>query len=111
MQEFKEVKQRFGFGCMRLPMIGEQVDLEQFKAMVDLFIERGFNYFDTAHGYIRGLSELAIKECLTSRHERSEYTLTDKLTENFFNSEEDIYRVFQEQLDACGVTYFDFYLT
>ena len=65
MKEFKEVKKRFGFGCMRLPMIGEEVDKEQFKQMVDLFIESGFNYFDTAHGYIYGKSELAIKEYLT----------------------------------------------
>lgn len=110
MKEFNEVKKRFGFGCMRLPMIGEEVDKEQFKQMVDLFIESGFNYFDTAHGYIYGKSELAIKECLTSRYPRDKYVLTDKLTENFFNSEEDIERVFDDQLQACGVDYFDFYL-
>ena len=110
MKEFNEVKKRFGFGCMRLPMIGEEIDKEQFKQMVDLFIESGFNYFDTAHGYIYGKSELAIKECLTSRYPRDKYVLTDKLTENFFNSEEDIERVFNDQLQACGVDYFDFYL-
>lgn len=110
MQEFKEVKKRFGFGCMRLPMIDGQVDIEQFKKMVDLFLEKGFNYFDTAHGYINGLSELAIKEALTSRYPRDKYILTNKLTNNFFNSEEDIDRVFQDQLDACGVECFDFYL-
>ncbi len=110
MQEFIEIKKRFGFGCMRLPMIGEQVDIEQFRQMTDLFISSGFNYFDTAHGYIRGLSELAIKECLTSRYPRDKYLLTNKLTENFFNSEEDIDKVFNDQLEACGVDYFDFYL-
>ena len=110
MKEFPEVKKRLGFGCMRLPMIGEQVDIEQTKSMMDLFLEKGFNYFDTAHGYIRGLSELTIKECLTSRYPREKYILTDKLTDNFFHSEEDIDRVFNEQLEACGVEYFDFYL-
>ena len=48
-----KVKKNFGFGCMRLPMNGEEVDLEQTKKMVDTFIEQGFNYFDTAHGYIQ----------------------------------------------------------
>ena len=52
---------------MRLPMIGEDVDIEQTKQMVDCFLEQGFNYFDTAHGYLQGKCELALKECLTSR--------------------------------------------
>ena len=110
MKEFPEVKKRLGFGCMRLPMIGEQVDIEQVKRMMDLFLEKGFNYFDTAHGYIRGLSELTIRECLTSRYPRDKYILTNKLTDNFFRCEEDIDRVFSDQLKACGVDYFDFYL-
>lgn len=78
-----KVKKNFGFGCMRLPMNGEEVDLEQTKKMVDTFIEQGFNYFDTAHGYIQGKSEKALKECLTSRYPRDKYILTDKLTANF----------------------------
>ncbi len=54
MTIFPEIKKRFGFGCMRLPMDGSQVDLSQTCAMVDCFMERGFNYFDTAHGYPSG---------------------------------------------------------
>ena len=107
---FPEIKTFFGFGCMRLPMIGTEVDIEQFKEMTDYFIENGFNYFDTAHGYIDGKSEQAIKEALTSRYSRDKYLLTDKLTEPYFNKEEDIRPFFQSQLDACGVEYFDFYL-
>ena len=107
---FSQIKTFFGFGCMRLPMIGSEVDIEQFKEMTDYFIENGFNYFDTAHGYIDGKSELAIKEALTKRYSRDKYLLTDKLTESFFNSEEEIRPFFQSQLDACGVEYFDFYL-
>lgn len=67
----ENVKKNFGFGCMRLPMNGDVVDIEQTKKMVDRFLEEGFNYFDTAHGYIGGKSELALKECLTSRYARS----------------------------------------
>ncbi|MBR1581933.1 MAG: aldo/keto reductase [Bacilli bacterium] len=111
MAKFFELnEQKFGFGCMRLPLIEKEVDIEQFKKMVDLFIEKGFIYFDTAHGYLGGRSELALKEALTSRYPRDKYLLTDKLTGNFFNKEEDIRPLFEEQLKACGVDYFDFYL-
>ena len=106
----EKIRKNFGFGCMRLPMIGEDVDIEQTKQMVDCFLEQGFNYFDTAHGYIQGKSELALKECLTSRYPREDYVLTDKLTGSYFKKEEDIRPFFESQLAACGVDYFDFYL-
>ena len=109
---FDEVKKNFGFGCMRLPMMenGTDVDIAETTKMVDTFLEQGFNYFDTAHGYLGGKSELAIKECLTGRHRREEYILTDKLTMPYFNKQEDIRPFFESQLEACGVEYFDFYL-
>lgn len=107
---FDNIKKNFGFGCMRFPMVGDQVDIEQTCKMVDAFLERGFNYFDTAHGYIGGKSELALRECLTSRHPRESYILTNKLSNNYFNKQEDIRPLFQSQLEACGVEYFDFYL-
>lgn len=106
----EKIKKNFGFGCMRLPMNGADVDMEQTKKMVDLFLEEGFNYFDTAHGYLEGKSELALKECLTSRYPRDRYILTDKLTNFYFKKEEDIRPFFASQLEACGVDYFDFYL-
>lgn len=52
-----KVKKNFGFGCMRLPMISGDVDIVQTKQMVDAFLDAGFNYFDTAHGYLDGKSE------------------------------------------------------
>ena len=104
------IKKNFGFGCMRLPMNGEEVDMEQTKRMVDTFLDRGFNYFDTAHGYIQGKSETALKTALTSRYPREKYILTDKLTDCFFKTEADIRPFFESQLEACGVDYFDFYL-
>ncbi len=106
---FKEVKKNFGFGCMRLPMKENEVDIDQVKDMVDLFLAQGFNYFDTAHGYIQGKSELAIKEALTKRYPRDSYILTNKLTDNCFKTEEDIRPFFESQLELCGVSYFDFY--
>lgn len=107
---FPEVKGRFGFGCMRLPMAGEEVDLDHFSAMTDRFLAAGYHYFDTAHGYISEKSETAIRACLTSRYPRESYILTDKLSGNYFESEADIRPLFERQLAACGVEYFDFYL-
>ena len=110
MKGFAQIKKKLGFGCMRLPMMGDQVDIEQFKQMVDLFLEKGFNYFDTARGYIDGKSELALREGLTGRYPREQYLLTDKLTGSYFKKEEDIRPFFESQLESCGVKYFDFYL-
>ena len=107
---FEKVKKNFGFGCMRLPMKGLNVDHEQFCQMADAFLEAGFNYFDTAHGYLGGKSETAIRECVVKRHPRESFTLTNKLTENFFFREADIRPFFEKQLAWCGVDYFDFYL-
>lgn len=110
MEQMDKVKKNFGFGCMRLPMNGDQVDIAETTRMVDEFLAQGFNYFDTAHGYIGGKSELALKECLTSRYPREAYSLTDKLTDSYFKTETDIRPFFEGQLEACGVDYFDFYL-
>lgn len=107
---FEKVKRNFGFGCMRLPMKDGEVDKEEFCRMTDAFLEAGFNYFDTAHGYLDGKSEKAIRECVTSRYPRESYTLTDKLTSMFFHKKEEIRPLFFEQLKICGVEYFDFYL-
>lgn len=108
--DMENIKKNFGFGCMRLPLKDGEVDLAETSRMVDYFLEQGFNYFDTAHGYLQGRSETALNACLTSRHPRDSYILTDKLTGTFFKTEADIRPFFQSQLEACGVDYFDFYL-
>ena len=107
---FPEIHGKFGFGCMRFPMLGDEIDRDQVSRMVDRFLEAGLNYFDTAHGYHSGLSETTVKACLTSRYPRDRFLLTDKLTDEFFQCEEDIRPLFAAQLEACGVEYFDFYL-
>lgn len=108
---FKEIRRNFGFGVMRLPLNEDKkIDLDEFKKLVDYFMENGFNYFDTAHGYLNEQSELAIRECLTKRYKREEYVLTDKLSPNYFSKEEDIIPLFNKQLERAGVDYFDFYL-
>lgn len=110
VKTFPEVKKMLGFGCMRLPMDGDKIDIEQFKKMVDVFMANGFNYFDTAHIYHDGESEKAIREAVSSRYPRESFILTDKLTTNCFTKQEDIRPLFKQQLKDSGVDYFDFYL-
>lgn len=107
---FDNVHKKLGFGCMRLPMKGGEVDYVELNKMVDLFMENGFNYFDTAHGYVETKSEIAVRECLVKRYPRDSYVLTDKLTNFYFKLEKDVRPFFESQLKACGVDYFDFYL-
>lgn len=45
-----EIK-KLGFGLMRLPKRGNKIDIEQVKKMVDMFMEAGLTYFDTAYEY------------------------------------------------------------
>ena len=107
---FPEIHGNFGFGCMRLPMKDGKVDYEEFSRMADVFLRAGLNYFDTAHGYIGGQSETAIRDCVAKRYDRSQFLLTNKLTTPYFNKQEDIRPFFEKQLEWCGVDYFDFYL-
>ena len=107
---FPEIHGNFGFGCMRLPMRDGEVDAAQFCEMTDAFLDAGLNYFDTAHGYLSGKSETAIRACVVERHPRESFVLTDKLTDSYFEKQEDIRPFFEQQLAWCGVDYFDFYL-
>ena len=107
---FPEIKKNFGFGCMRFPMKGDVVDTAAVTEMVDFFMASGFNYFDTARPYHSGTSEGILKTCLTSRYPREQYVLTNKLSPTKFETEADIRPLFADQLKACGVEYFDFYL-
>lgn len=107
-------EKKLGFGLMRLPLNNKSddadINIEEMKKMVDMFIERGFTYFDTAWMYNGFNSENAAKEALTSRYPRESYTLATKLHAGFFNSLEDRDKVFNEQLRKTGAGYFDYYL-
>lgn len=107
---FPEIKKNFGFGCMRFPMQGDVVDTAAVTEMVDAFLAAGFNYFDTARPYHNTTSETVLRQCLTSRYPRESFVLTNKLSPTFFEKEEDIAPLFEDQLKKCGVEYFDFYL-
>jgi predicted aldo/keto reductase-like oxidoreductase len=100
---------KLGFGLMRLPRLGEAIDVEQTKAMVDLFLEEGFTYFDTAYGYAG--SEDAIKLALVDRYPREKYQLATKLPAwaGAKNADE-AKAMLTTSLKRTGAGYFDFYL-
>jgi predicted aldo/keto reductase-like oxidoreductase len=105
---------KLGFGFMRLPAKSQNdygtIDMETLNKMVDTFLKRGFTYFDTAYMYHMGNSELAIREALVKRHERDSFTVATKLPTMLLKTKEDQERIFNEQLEKCGVDYFDYYL-
>ncbi len=102
---------KLGFGLMRLPMLGDKVDIEQFKTMADMFLEAGFTYFDTAYGYINGQSEAAFKEAVILRHPRESFTVATKLPAwAGAKTAEEAKQMFRTSLERTGAGYFDFYL-
>ena len=101
---------KLGFGLMRLPEKDETIDTEQVCRMVDAYMKAGMNYFDTAYVYHKGHSEEAAREVLVKRYPRDSFMLATKLPAWCLKEEADRDRVFNEQLERCGVDYFDFYL-
>lgn len=102
---------KLGFGLMRLPMLSEAVDMEQTKQMVDLFMQNGFTYFDTAYGYIDGKSEAAVKTALVERYPRDSFQLATKLPAWAGpTSTKEAQDMFWTSLERTGAEFFDFYL-
>ena len=103
-----------GMGMMRLPVLDENdfssVDYEQVNEMVDFFMESGFNHFDTAYPYHEGLSEVAFRKCVVERYPRDSFKVADKLPLFSITEESQLEPIFSEQLERCGVDYFDYYL-
>ena len=100
---------KLGFGLMRLPQKEGIIDGEQVKEMVDLFMEAGFTYFDTAWAYAG--SEDAIRKALVERYPRESYQLATK-NAAWINckTREEAYAQFDTSLKQTGAGYFDFYL-
>lgn len=105
---------KLGFGMMRLPLLKADdptsVNETEVNKMVDLFLEKGFIYFDTAYMYHNHQSENYVRKCLVERYPRDKFILASKLPTMFLKTEEDQERIFNEQLSKCGVSYFDYYL-
>ncbi len=101
-----------GMGAMRLPVIGgddAKIDQLAVDRMVDVAMERGINYYDTAWGYHSGSSEIAIGRSL-GRYPRERWYLATKFPGYDLSNMNQVKTVFERQLEKCGVDYFDFYL-
>ncbi len=109
---FGESTPKLGFGLMRLPKKGMgKIDIEQTKKMVDLFMEAGLNYFDTAYVYDNGDSERAAKAALVDRYPRESFTLATKLCAWMgAHNEKTAKQQFYTSLERTGAGYFDYYL-
>lgn len=101
---------RLGFGAMRLPVLeGGAVDEAHVERMVDYAMAHGINYFDTAYPYHGGQSEKVMGRCL-KKYPRESFYLATKFPGHQISQSYDPAAIFEEQLQKCGVTYFDFYL-
>lgn len=102
---------KLGFGMMRLPVLpgSNTVDLELVKRMVDVFIERGFTYFDTAWPYHEGQSESVVRQAVVERYPRDRFTITTKCPVWDTESPDDIERIFTAQLERLGTDHVDYY--
>lgn len=102
---------KLGFGLMRLPKLESgEIDVEQVKEMVDLFMAAGLTYFDTAYVYDNGKSEEAAKAALVDRYPRDKFTLATKLNARVATSAEDARQQLTTSLERTGAGYFDYYL-
>ena len=100
---------KLGFGLMRLPQKDGAIDIEQTKTMVDMFMDAGFTYFDTAWAYAG--SEDAIRQALVERYPRESFQLATK-NAAWINckTREEAIQQFDTSLKQTGAGYFDFYL-
>ena len=109
---FGESTPKLGFGLMRLPKSSTgKIDIEQTKKMVDMFMDAGLNYFDTAYVYDGGDSERAAKAALVDRYPRESFTLATKLCAWIgATNEKTAKQQFYTSLERTGAGYFDYYL-
>ena len=101
---------RLGFGMMRLPMKGREIDEELAAKMVDYAYRHGVNYFDTAWMYIGGKSQIFTGKVL-EKYDRKSLFIVNKLPgDPGCKSLEKAKETFAAQLKACRTEYFDNYL-
>ena len=102
---------RLGFGLMRLPMLPgggqKDIDFDKVQEMVDLYMSRGFSYFDTAYVYHDGHSEEVVAKCLVPKYPRDSFQVVDKIPLWGIKSYEDYEPVLRTELQRTGLEYLD----
>lgn len=103
-----------GFGAMRWPMIKDEngkdiIDQEKVNEMVDLALEHGVNYFDSAPVYLQGMSEKATATALL-RHPRESYYIATKLSNFSDASYETAVSMYHKSLENYQTDHIDYYL-
>lgn len=104
---------KLSLGFMRLPLNSDDIkdiDYDEVSEMVDYAMDRGFNCFDSAYEYHEGYADEAIKKCVIDRYPREEVLISNKLPVYDFTAETDMGKIFDEQLEKCGVDYFNYYM-
>jgi len=103
-----------GMGMMRLPLLDENdfknIDYEQVFKMADKYMESGLNHFDTAYVYHEGVGEEAFRKAVVERYPRESFTISTKLPLFVITEESQLEPIFKQQLENCGVDYFDYYM-
>ena len=101
-------------GLMRLPLMDENdqtsIDYEEVNKMVDAYMDAGFDYFDTAFVYHEGVGEAAFRKCVVERYPRESFKIATKLPLFVITEESQLEPIFAQQLENCGVDYFDYYM-
>ena len=108
----KKIK-KLGFGCMRLPMKNDhEIDMNEFREMVDIYLSSGYCYFDTAHGYHKQQSEIALGEILSEGFKRDDFLLATKLPawKHYIHDADQARQIFYSSLSRLKTDYIDYYL-
>lgn len=104
----KEIS-RLGYGGMRFPKNGDEVDMDAAVQLLRKAYEMGINYFDTAMVYHKGESEKIFGKAFEP-YPRDSYLIADKMSIWLCSDEEDMKARFYNQLKTLKTDYIDFYL-
>lgn len=105
---------KLALGMMRLPLTDKDdvksIDQKEVNRMVDLCMESGLNYFDTAYYYHDEMSEVALRKGVIERYPREDVIIADKLPIYMNPKEEELEGLFNNQLERLNIDYFDYYM-
>ena len=107
-------ERKLGFGMLNMPRMNAADDgtlgIDEMKKLVDIFLKKGFTYFDAGYKYYGIQNEKMVRECLTDRHPREWFTLASRLNYSLFSSAAERDVIFSEQRKNAGIERFDYYM-